>query len=474
VSVTCLSIGSQVIWDGETCTITAFAGDRVIIQIQSSGATRSLRVTSLLASVTSRVVDSSALGPVPAVGPALASLTETELETVHERAAHLREMLTGYRSGSSQDALPGEPRPAFAAGVPLMARYHAKAQELGVGVTSVRRWVRAFERDGEAGLIDARHQQRSDPLRGIDARWLEVLRATVDEHVGASRPTQQLLLDRVDACAVAQHGPEVVPKRWKARRAVREVTQGTNTLGGSTKSKRSIANRPQAPFGRLVATRPGEYLLIDTTTLDVFAMDPVSLRWVGVELTVAVDLFSRCVVALRLSPRSTKAVDASLVLFEAISPDTKARTGGGLLPYAGAPSGVFVVEDPRPAIGLPGVAPETLVVDHGKIYVSAHLRSVCQRLGISIQPARPFQPTDKAVVERIFRTIREDLLVALPGYKGPDVYGRGEHPELEAYYFLDELELASGWPRATTSARTPGSLCPRCPGLTCVQMMPSR
>ena len=91
--------------------------------------------------------------------------------------------------------------------------------------------------------------------------------------------------------------------------------------------------------------------------------------------------------------------------------------------------------------GLPGVAPETLVLDNGKIYVSAHLRSVCQRLGISIQPARPFQPTDKAVVERIFRTIGEDLLAALPGYKGPDVYSRGERPEEEAYYFVDELEL---------------------------------
>ena len=158
------------------------------------------------------------------------------------------------------------------------------------------------------------------------------------------------------------------------------------------------------------------------------------------------DLCSRCVVALRLSPVSTKAIDASLVLFEAICPDSKARTGGGLLPYTGVPTGVLVAGDARPALGLPGVAPETLVIDNGRIYVSAHLRSVCARLGISIQPGRPFQPTDKAVVERIFRTIGEDLLAALPGYKGPDVYSRGEHPELEAYYFVDELELSSGVP----------------------------
>jgi transposase InsO family protein len=441
VSVACLTIGSRVIYDGEICTVVALAGDRVTVREQRSGRALSVRIASLLAAPGGGLVDPAGVVPVGAVGPALAGLTDAEMTAVCERAGHLREVLTGYRSGSAEHALPGEPRTAYRPGTTLMERYRAKAAELGVGVTSVRRWARSFERDGEAGLIDARTQRASVPLRGIDPRWLDVLRSVLDEHVGASRPTQELLLDRVDARAVEQHDLEVIPKRWKARQAVRELTRGTNALRGSTKSKRSIANRPDAPFGRLVATRPGEYLLLDTTTLDVFAMDPLTVRWVGVELTIAVDLFSRCVVALRLSPVSTKAVDASLVLFEAISPDSKARTGGGLLPYAGVPSAVLVAGDARPAVGLPAVAPETLVVDHGKIYVSAHLRSVCARLGISIQPARPFQPTDKAVVERAFRTIGEDLLAALPGYKGPDVYSRGEHPELEAYYFLDELEL---------------------------------
>ena len=168
-------------------------------------------------------------------------------------------------------------------------------------------------------------------------------------------------------------------------------------------------------------------------------MDAITLRWGRLELTVAWDLCSRCIVALRLSPVSTKSVDASLVLYEAVCPDSKARTSGGILPYPGIPSRVFIAEG-EPAGGLPGVSPETVVIDHGKIYVSAHLRSVCQRLGISIQPARPYTPTDKAAVERVFRTIREDLLTALPGYKGPDVHSRGERPEQEAFYFVDELE----------------------------------
>lgn len=132
-----------------------------------------------------------------------------------------------------------------------MDRYRAKAHELGVGMTTVRRWVRSFELDGEAGLIDGRHQRASDPLRGVDPRWLNELRAVLDEHVGASRPTRELLLDRVDARVAEQHGREVVPKRWKGKLAIAELARGTNALAGSTKGKRSIANRPGAPYGRL-------------------------------------------------------------------------------------------------------------------------------------------------------------------------------------------------------------------------------
>ena len=191
----------------------------------------------------------------------LANLTELELTLVCERAGHVREVLTGYRSASAGDALAGEPRAAYQPGTGLMDRYRAKAQELSVAVTTVRRWVRSFELDGEAGLIDGRHQRAGDRLRGIDARWLDELRAVLDEHVAVSRPTQMLLLDRVDARAAERHGEQVVPKRWKAKQAVSELVRGTNALAGSTKGKRSIANRPGAPYGRLVATRPGEYLL---------------------------------------------------------------------------------------------------------------------------------------------------------------------------------------------------------------------
>ena len=114
--------------------------------------------------------------------------------------------------------------------------------------------------------------------------------------------------------------------------------KGTSAFGGA-KAKREIAGRPAAPYGRLRATRPGEYLLLDTTRLDVFAMDPVTLRWVQAELTVAMDLYDRCITGLRLTPVSTKAVDAAAVLFESVRPLPEPAAGWADVrpPYHGLP-----------------------------------------------------------------------------------------------------------------------------------------
>jgi hypothetical protein len=187
--------------------VVALGGDRVTVEERHSGRTRSVRIASLLSAPGSRLLDPPVAGPVGAVGPALANLTDPELAAVCDRAGHVREVLSGYRSGSPEDALPGEPRAPYQPGTPLMDRYRAKADELNVGVRTLRRWLRSFQLDGEAGLLDGRQQRASDPLRGIDPRWLDELRGVLDEHVGASRPTQKLLLDRVDARAAERHGP---------------------------------------------------------------------------------------------------------------------------------------------------------------------------------------------------------------------------------------------------------------------------
>jgi transposase InsO family protein len=431
-------------------------------------------ISHLLAAPGTRIGGSSGAERPADAGLRLASLSRAELAQLRERVAHVREACTGYRRGSPDLALPGEPRPEYAPGAGRLQRYQAKAAEMQVGVRTVERWAARLERDGPAGLADERHLRRRGPQGGADTRWLAMARSVLAEHEDASTPTQDLILARTAARLDADYGPGAVPLpgKTRARALLREITRGTSAFGGA-KARREIAGRPAAPYGRLEATRPGEYVLLDTTRLDVFAMDPVTLRWVQAELTIAMDLYDRCITGLRLTPVSTKAVDAAAVLFESVRPLPEPAAGWADVrpPYHGLPGQVVIdaarlaTEDGEPL--LPSVAAETVLVDHGKIYLSEHLMSACARLGISVQPARVYQATDKAALERFFRTLREQLLAALPGYKGPDVYRRGKNPEQQAFYFLHELEqIVRRWTAECYHRQRHSGLClPEVPGL---------
>ncbi|MER5743624.1 helix-turn-helix domain-containing protein [Streptomyces sp. NPDC002225] len=444
---TTLRPGLPLLYDGEQFTVAEIEGRRVLLQqISATGrpAWRQVDLSVLLAHPSTEFLVEAP--PVePAVAPLLGGLSSAEDDALTARFRHVQEVRFGYQLGSSELALEGEPRPEYAPGVPLMHRYRAKAAELGVDPATVRRWVSKVETAGPAGLVSRRHA--TSVLDRVDPRWLEMARCVIQGHEKSSRPVRGLVLMEIEERLAKKYGRGVVsvPKQTKGYALLKELGRGTNAFEGSTKGKRSIANRPQGVFRRLRATRPGEYIVLDTNRLDVFAMEPVTCRWVQCELTVAMDLYSKVITGLRLTPVSTKSTDVAGVLFETIRPREVPSGGmGEPLPYCGVPSTVvFDSEKLVDAHGrplLPAVAAETIIYDHGKIYVSNHIASVSAKLDISLQPARPYTPTDKPV-ERWFKTLNQGLLAALPGYKGPDVHSRGEKVEDEAYFFLDELEM---------------------------------
>lgn len=216
---------------------------------------------------------------------------------------------------------------------------------------------------------------------------------------------------------------------------------------------------------------------MDTTRLDVFAFDPLTLKWVQAELTVAMDWYTRCITGIRLTPVSTKAVDVSAVLYQCFRPRPAGRDWPrhAAWPEHGIPRAVLFDVDAveGPGLASPPLVPEALVVDHGKVYVSEHLTSVCRRLGISIQPARLGTGRDKGPVERYFRTLREGLLQVLPGYKGPDIHSRGQSPQDDAFFFLDELEaITREWTAVVYHCRPHASLVD--PGVPGLRMSPAQ
>jgi len=100
------------------------------------------------------------------------------------------------------------------------------------------------------------------------------------------------------------------------------------------------------------------------------------------------------------------------------------------------------------------------------VYLSEHVIGACDRLGISVQPAIPYKPTDKPTCERFFRSLREGLTQYLPAYKGPDVFSRGANVEQRAFLFLHELEdVIRDWLATVYHERAHAGLCvPAFPG----------
>lgn len=363
------------------------------------------------------------------------------------KAAHIREVLTGYRSGNPEFPEPGEPRPQYRPDLPKGERVRAKCKEMNWRKRTLDRWMSDFDARGEPGLISIRAVAPGLGSRQ-DPRWVQAAREVKAEFTFRSKPSQSLVIAHTNARLIARHGPDGIdlPSERTARRILRQEEKLAPLFTGSTKHTRDVAGRPQSVYGKLLPTRPGEYVLMDTTRLDVYAMDPQTLKYVGLDLTVAMDWYSRCIIGLRLTP-TTRAIDAMAALYECFrpkpaGPDWPARA---VWPAHGVPRNVWVDRDtldPGSALGTatPAIVPDNLLVDHGKIFVSSAMLGVCRSMGISLAPARVKIPWDKGPVERFFGTVRTLFLQELPGYKGPDIYSRGLHPEKDSFYFISEME----------------------------------
>ena len=345
-----VGIGTRLLRDGEMCEVVALEAAEVVV-VDRLGAAARVRVADLLgpAGEPGARLAEAASGQGAAGEPAgvlLGAAGEGALAEARRRAGHVREVLSGYRSGSVELAAPGEPRPQYAPGVPLMQRYQSKAGELGVTSRTVRGWARSYRDLGEAGLVDGRGTVTRPALAGVDPRWADACRAVLDEQVDESSVTKGLTLRRVRARLDRDFGTGSVPapQGGAAYRALDELSRGRGSFSGSAKGRRSIAGRPSASYGRLRSSRPGEYVLLDSTRLDVFAMEPVTLRWVQAELTIAMDLFTRCILGLRVTPVSTKSVDVASVLFEALSPPAvpEGWPPEAAWPYHGVPGALVV------------------------------------------------------------------------------------------------------------------------------------
>ncbi|MEV5787471.1 transposase [Streptomyces sp. NPDC052287] len=454
-----VEVGAHVTYRGQTWQVAALQGPRVYL-VQETGAEVSLLLGRLFADPGFEVVGARAPDAVPQWG-----LFETVPVAAQQRALawlpHIREVETGWphpEGGRDGQTMRPEYDPARWT---LAQRDAAKAQELAalgfarVTRTTVERMRYAYRKQGLWGLVD----KRVVPARGrhptgyADERVVAAVLEALRRQRGRSKGTVKGLQVLVGQVLEDTHGRGVVemPSRSTFYRLVSVLADPTERPG---RPARTATAPTRASSSAPVVLRPGEQVQIDTTRLDIMAVleDGTLGR---PELTIAVDVATRSILAAVLRPHSTKAVDAALLLAEMAVPHPARPTWPSALHLSRAevPYERMLSLDERleGAAARPVIVPEMIVVDRGKIYLSQGFVAACETLGVSVQPAPPRRPQAKAVVERTFGAINDLFCQHVAGHTGSNPQRRGSATAAETRWTIPQLQdfldewITCGW-----------------------------
>ncbi|MFF3835947.1 Mu transposase C-terminal domain-containing protein [Streptomyces sp. NPDC002458] len=266
--------------------------------------------------------------------------------------------------------------------------------------------------------------------------------------------TKQILSDQEETTGIE------LPSRATLYRLFDKLAVGTHATG-SARTRRSIHARPSGPFGEVPASAPGELMQIDSTPIDVLVRldDGVAEK---VELTGMVDIATRSITAAVLRP-STKAADASALLARSITPE-EMRPGWAealRMSRSALPHRRLLSIDKRleHAAARPVIVPETIVCDHGSVFISHAFRASCRYLGINLQPAHKGTPTDKGTIEKTLGSVATLFAQFVAGYTGSTTDRRGRGLEEGPLWSLPELQsLLDEWIIAVWQTRPHDSL----------------
>lgn len=167
-----IGVGTRVLYDGQLWEVAELlpsaAGAEVVLRAYE---VVRISLREVLEGKRARVygegVGPNADDPVDPADVVLSAMTEAERAAIQRRAEHIRETLTGYRSGTAEFVKTGEPRRDYDPSRPLTARYAAKAAELGVSMRTVQSWASDYLAFGEAGLARSTVSRQS-PTGRVD------------------------------------------------------------------------------------------------------------------------------------------------------------------------------------------------------------------------------------------------------------------------------------------------------------------
>ena len=380
----------------------------------------------------------------------LAGLPPEAVERARWWEAHIIEVVDGTRP----DAPAGTPpRPAYdVERTSLRERERAKAAELStpdgpVSASTVKHRRQRWQAEGLPGLVDRRVTRRRSPAGRADPVVAEAMEQAIAEATDESSRTATFIVWRTRQLLAERGQADKEPSRATMFRLFSRLSAGRHTTGSAV-TRRGLAGRPQRMFSQACPAAPGELMEIDSTPLDVLVLldDGVPGR---VELTGLIDVATRTVPAAVVSP-TAKSVDASVLLARALTPEPM-RPGWPAslaMAHSALPYDRLLGIDERldHAAARPVITPDTIVIDHGSVFVSDNFRASCRHLGISIQPAHLATGSDKPHIEKMFSSLGTLFCQFAAGYLGRSADRRGRHVEGQPLWSLMQMQdLLDEW-----------------------------
>ncbi|WP_371601190.1 hypothetical protein [Streptomyces sp. NBC_00564] len=507
-----LAPGDQVRWMGSHYAVSALTGTTVHLAPSAGSAAVPVTVVIqfLAAAEDFAVLDEAGLPPLTGPLPNWSMLEGVSPDCAREARIwrrHVIEVDTGLLPDVPDGSMPreGYDPERFT----LVERYQRKAAELSAALgwkvswKTVQRKRLAFQKNDIWGLVDKRRTRPMTMHGRTDALVVDLLLALHERQAKEQAATDaRTLFKDLRRAAKVSLGPAVkVPTDPTLYALLRRLGIDAMQLRDPTRRRKDRFNRPAPPFGVTTATAPGELVQIDSTALDVKVLGDDG-QPTHVELTAAFDVHTRSIIAAVLRAktpgrrrtrqqtrallstgtsvgRATKAVDASLLLALCMAPapmrpgfDPAASAARSDLPYE-----ELLEVDARMehAAARPVIIPETIVIDHGTVFAGQTFFDACSYLGISVRPARKRTPTDKAIVERTFASIKSLFSQRVNSYTGRDISRRGKEVDPDRLWTLQKLDdllqewIAIGWQtRPHEELRSPYE--PNLPPLTPNQM----
>lgn len=394
---------------------------------------------------TGKVLADSTFRPPGEFGRSVADQRLLDLLSESRRAEaefwekHMREVRTGHSSGK-----------AGAGSRTVEQRLSAKRDELAalgtrVSMSTMWRKYGGFMRAGAVGCADLRGMPGHVRTAQHDERVVGIFNEVRTGFTYRSTPSRKQVIEMAKH-RLMEDGLRV-PCRTSSYELLRSLDRGEQTHG-EARARRSYVTSPERAFGKVYALFPGEEVQLDTTPLDAMVLmaDGQICR---VDLAIAIDVATRTILAAILRPNACKSVDAIELVSRAMLPlellpgwteqMTIARSYLGETFSLEAKISECLAE--RPLIDVRGV-----VSDLGSIFISAAFLNAMEARGIEVRMAPPGTPTAKPIVERVFKTIADDFVRYIPGYKGRAVAHRGKHPETEAVWPLNVVQsLLDEW-----------------------------